>query len=67
MRTVRSAVKERLFYPASDGRPIRRDPTYGRVSRKNQWIVQRYFDILGVKPSPAQRVVVENKLQKDNP
>lgn len=46
-------------YPNRFGRPVRKDPTYGRIDRDVQWHVQ------DIGPSSlGQRVAMENTIQR---
>lgn len=58
MRATTAAARART-YPDRDGRPLTYDPTYGRVDRDIQWMVQDLYQPNTV----AQRVVMELNLQ----
>jgi hypothetical protein len=48
-----------FFYPNKEGRPVRRDPTYGRIARDIQWIVQDEYQ----PKTLGQRVALEESIQ----
>lgn len=50
---------ERVTFPDNHGRPVRRDPSHGRIDRDVQWRVQRQHPT-----TVAQRVVMESNLQR---
>lgn len=58
-RAVRTVVQA-VTYPDRDGRPVRRDPTHGRIDREVQWFVQDTYEPRTV----AQRVVMEANVQR---
>lgn len=60
LRALAAAAIRRHFYPDNHGRPIRRDPTHGKVDRDLQWNVQRFHPGLTV----GQRVVLELRAQQ---
>lgn len=47
-----------FFYPNKNGRPVRRDPTYGKIDRDIQWSVDDMRPV-----SLGQRVALEDTLQ----
>lgn len=60
MRRLARAFVQAITYPDRDGKPIRRDPTHGRVDREVQWYVQDTYEPNTV----AQRVAMESNVQR---
>jgi hypothetical protein len=54
------SVVQAVTYPDKHGRPVRRDPTHGRIDREVQWFVQDTYQPNTV----AQRVVMEANVQR---